>query len=85
MISLRRAFARDADEEGLAILALRLRVEAEAGIGIAEEPVGVGAFRRGIHEGAEAGQEGVELVVIRPRRCQCRPRVREGCVVRTED
>ncbi len=83
VITSRRAFARDADEEGLAILTFRLRIEAEAGIGIAEESVGVGALGRGIHEGAESGQEGVELVVIRSRRYQRSPRVRECCVVRT--
>lgn len=77
VITSRRAFARDADEEGLAVLAFRLRIETKAGIGIAKEAVGVGALRRGIHESAEVGQERVELVVIHPRRCQRRPHVRK--------
>jgi len=57
-ISPARTFPGDADEEGLAILAFGLCVKAEAGVGVAEEAVRIGAFGYGVHEGTEAGEQG---------------------------
>jgi hypothetical protein len=72
-VSATHALARDADEEGLAILALRLGIEADASVGVAEQAAGVRALRCRVHEGTEAGQERMESVMIRPRRRQRRP------------
>ena len=89
-LSSARSFTRDADEQGLAILAFGLCVKAEAGVGITEEAVRIGAFGYGVHEGTEAGEQGAQSLVIRPRCYQCRSRIRKRCgcplgSMRTED